>query len=416
MHIGIKNNGDLRMCSHSQSAGTGNTLLLKDNTVLTVSDLASPQVLNNDTLSQVRREMIEGKWPDQCMRCQADTASGNKSRNVWEAEKHQSAFTIDMALADTNEDGTINNPAIRSYDLRIGNTCNLRCSMCFPGESQKWYDIYQDVTGNDSFEVDDKIYKLANSKTAFSWSTNKINIDNLITNAAYITSIKLGGGEPLIIKHHKYILESLISAGYAKNIELEYSTNVTTFPPYLLNLWQHFKQIKICASVDAFGLANDAIRYPSSWTEVEANLRMLDDTPDNFYVFISSTVSLLSMEKYGELLAWIDSQQFKKIKQTASHLVYWPRWLSIVILDGDDFSKLIAPSLNDTKYDARLLAKIEQYNTLYNNVKVTDVNDLRTYRKQFVRSWDRLQHHQSQDWSTIFPVANEIVTKYRDIE
>ena len=39
------------------------------------------------------------------------------------------------------------------YDIRIGNLCNLRCKMCNPGESTKWYDEWMD-TMFDGFKSD----------------------------------------------------------------------------------------------------------------------------------------------------------------------------------------------------------------------------------------------------------------------
>ena len=45
-HLGVKNNGTLRMCSHSQSAGTGTTVLYQDGKRLYLEDLDSVDVLN----------------------------------------------------------------------------------------------------------------------------------------------------------------------------------------------------------------------------------------------------------------------------------------------------------------------------------------------------------------------------------
>jgi hypothetical protein len=60
-HIAVKNNGTLRMCSHSQSGSNGNTVLSKDKVTLNADNFANiNDVLNCDTLKQVRSDILRG--------------------------------------------------------------------------------------------------------------------------------------------------------------------------------------------------------------------------------------------------------------------------------------------------------------------------------------------------------------------
>ena len=59
-------------------------------------------------------------------------------------------------------------------------------------------------------------------------------------------------GEPLIIEEHKESLRSLVKNNKAKNIRLEYNTNLTTIPDEVFELWKNFKEIRIAASIDGF--------------------------------------------------------------------------------------------------------------------------------------------------------------------
>jgi MoaA/NifB/PqqE/SkfB family radical SAM enzyme len=412
-HLGIKNNGDLRMCSHSQSAGSGPTLLVKDGKTLTVNDLHDQDVLNCDTLKQVRLDMLQGRWPEQCRRCESESNIGANSRDKWETDRHRESFTKSMAIELTAADGTVTDCNFQDFDLRIGNQCNLRCVMCFPGEASKWYDAHAEITGLDHFVVDDTQYDLINSTNAFSWSKYKQNIESLIKNSSQLLKIKFGGGEPLLIKHHRYLLESLIAAGHSGRMELEYSSNVTVFPPDLFVLWQNFKKIRICASVDAVNTANEAIRYHTKWQTVVDNLRMLDDSEDNISVFISSTISTISLEHYGELLSWIEDQRFKKIKDNVSHLVYNPKYFNIAILEPHQMDRILRKVRSDILPYPRLSKKIDHYENLYNTIALDEVN-AELSRQWFVQIWDKFQLNQQQDWNNIFPIASTVVEDWKN--
>jgi sulfatase maturation enzyme AslB (radical SAM superfamily) len=401
------------MCSHSQSAGTGNTLLSNSDKILTIHDLDDYDVINCTTLKAVRKTMLDGQWPEQCQRCKDESAVGGNSRDKWETARHADSFTYDMALKLTDQDGKVNDTGFMDFDLRIGNQCNLRCVMCFPGEASKWYDSYENITDNDHFVVDNHIYDLKTSKNAFSWSRDKSNIDALIRKSKQLLKIKFGGGEPLLIKHHRYLLESLISAGYAGRMELEYSSNLTIFPPDLFTIWENFKQIRICASIDAYGIANDAIRYHSDWKAVTDNLHMLDNTKDNISVFLSTTISNLSLEHYGSLLLWAQQQRFKKIKEHASHLVYNPKHFSISILEKKHLDRMISKSKDAISDNARLVKRVQYYENLYNEVAMED-RDAIEHRISFVKIFDRLSIDQKQEWYDIFPIAAEVVNEWKD--
>jgi hypothetical protein len=284
--------------------------------------------------------------------------------------------------------------------------------MCFPGESTPWYKDYQEITGRDYFIVDNKRYSLIKSESDFDWSNDQKNIDLLVNASQYLNKIKFGGGEPLIIKYHHYLLTELIAKGYAGQIELEYSVNLTVFPPNLFELWKHFKVIRICASIDALGEANDAIRYPSKWETVEKNLRMLDDSADNIIVFTSTTVNLLSLEHFAKLQNWIDAQNYKKINKTsenpgASHLVYHPEWLNLNLLD--DFS--IFEELKSIPNAKRVIRKIDSYEQfVVDNATIDD-----RFRKEFARIFFKLEEKQQQDWVKLFPFAHSLAVRWSSL-
>lgn len=410
-HIGVKNNGALRLCSHSQSGNNKNTLL--DN--LTIDDIGSVDISNCSTLKQVRADMLAGNWPEQCRRCKMDSEAGHRSRNVWETERHADSFTQEYAESITLPDGTVTESNFQSFDLRIGNQCNLRCVMCFPGEATKWYKDYKDIIGEDTFSVDHRVYTLIPSEGDFNWIRAEEKVNKLISVSKHLNKIKFGGGEPLMIKHHKQLIQGLIDSGYAKNIELEYSSNVTVFPPDLFILWKEFKLIKICASIDSIGAANEAIRYPSTWHDVVTNLRMLDTTTDNIEVFTSTTISLLTLEHFANFMLWLDRQQFNKVNKNvfdllATHPVYSPGYLNIAILSKDQQDRIFS-LLRSKLSDSSMLSKIDYYENYCKLSELTET-DILLYRQQFVDRFERFAKNQNQDWTKIFPEAYKWIQEW----
>ena len=421
-HLAVKNNGTLRMCSHSQSGGNKNTVLIKDGQELNIEDLDTIDVMNSDNLKQVRRDILNDVWPEQCRRCNVESAAGHRSRNEWEAIRHKDTFTYEQAVATTADDGTIHDVEIQSYDLRLGNPCNLRCVMCFPGEATKWYSDYKEIIGDDDFTVDRKIYSLNPKDGDFNWVRSDEKVKSLVTASNNLNKIKFGGGEPLMIKKHYDIVKGLIEKGYSKDIELEYSSNITIFPPELFDLWQHFKVIKICASLDAIGIADEAIRYPSKWSVIEKNLKMLDSLDDKFTVFTSTTIGMLSIEHYAKTLLWLQEKDFKKINKdahsiSASHPIYAPHYLNIAILEPDQEKRIfdqlrdeITLSSVDNTTKTAIMGRIDFYHNYYELMKITD--DVNVYRKQFSERFYRFAKNQKQDWDAIFPQAARIVKEW----
>ena len=66
--------------------------------------------------------------------------------------------------------------------------------------------------------------------------------------APYIRSIKIIGGEPLVMKKHYELLEKIIESGHAKHIYLKYQTNLTKTKKGRHNIFTyipHFKNVSI---------------------------------------------------------------------------------------------------------------------------------------------------------------------------
>ena len=77
--------------------------------------------------------------------------------------------------------------------------------------------------------------------------------------------LKFTGGEPSIQPEVLTVLDTAISKGYSKQIELNLTTNATKFNRRLLDKLSEFATVKLNISVDGYGTVYDYIRYPFKW-------------------------------------------------------------------------------------------------------------------------------------------------------
>jgi organic radical activating enzyme len=408
-HVAVKSNGYLRVCSHSQSGGNKNTLLEH----LRIDDLKDTDVLNCNTLKDIRKQIINNKWPEQCRRCKIEKESGKRSRNEWEATMYD--FTKDDAKRITLEDGTITEHKILSLDLRLGNKCNLQCVMCYPGESNQWYKIQEQITGSKVFLIDDITYDV-NYKD-FTWSEQESYYKLLLEHSQYVKKIKFGGGEPFLEKQHITLLEGLITKGLAKDVELEYSINVTVLPNYVFDLFNKFKLVKLCASVDGIGIVDEAIRFPTKWSVVEKNLELLDNLPDNITVFTSTTISILNLEFLVDWMQWLKDKNFKKINKDTfagmvSHPVMNPKYLNIGLMTEQQHARMFT-YLNQITTDTDIKEKLLQWNIYTKSMPLTE-SEISQGRKELAEFFVKMSAIQNKDWSVIFPKCYKMIQEWND--
>jgi len=129
-------------------------------------------------------------------------------------------------------------------------------------------------------------------------------INQMIELAPYVKTLKIIGGEPLVMKQYYSVLDRLVQSGESKNIDIKYQTNLTKLKNgkhNFLNYISHFKLVTITVSVDAVGKYNDYIRRRSSFKEIEDNIEACSKY-DNVIININSTLSVPGILRYHEML------------------------------------------------------------------------------------------------------------------
>ena len=178
-HISIKNNGSYRVCCHSNTSLGQGILKNKNQKYLHISKAKWEEVMNSDSMKTIRKNMLKGKWSKECIRCKREFEIGMHSRNLY--ERKNLAVSIEpenypnymKTKQLTQKDGSISfkDFPISYLDIRFGNLCNLKCIMCGPTDSSKWYGDYYQLWKINYFKDHGNIIKL--KKINGAWKTEK---------------------------------------------------------------------------------------------------------------------------------------------------------------------------------------------------------------------------------------------------
>lgn len=354
IHLATRPNGDMRLCCSANASGAGS-----DHTVgLVKNEQGRPAnfqnelpltAWNNEYMKSVRTTMLEGKVPASCSKCFSEESKGVVSKRLWETYSWSNdGIDIKELVQQTQHDGTVPDQLVY-LDLRLGHTCNLKCVMCSPHDSSRWVSDHKKVF---------PLFKNENVKQQMKWDRSTFNNkwhenpnfwEQIYDQIPNLKQLYFAGGEPLMIKEHRYLLEEIIARGYADRILIRYNTNGTIIDEDMIDLWKQFKKVKIGFSIDDTHDRNGYIRYPSDWAVLEKNLARLDRTPDNIHVSIATAIQILNIKTLPQMAKWKISQNYRKVNLTNvvdgiqagggilnMHLLYIPTFLSIRVLPEQD--------------------------------------------------------------------------------
>ena len=138
-----------------------------------------------------------------------------------------------------------------------------------------------------------------------------------------------------MIDPHYTFLQKCVDKGYAKDIVVEYNSNLTNIPQRAWNIWKHFRKIGIGASIDAIGDLNRYIRYPSDFKTIWKNLEKLSTAEGNFSVWIAATINVYNVWELPEIIEHYLRNELPRINDDdvkpiiSPHPLHGPQFLNI---------------------------------------------------------------------------------------
>lgn len=326
-HFFVNIGGEVQVCCTSEErdnnikSTAGRSLKIQD------SPTAS-ETMNLPFMKNLRRQLLNGEWPEFCHRCKVDEEHGGTSRRNNELRRY-SPEALQTMIRGTAADGEIA-PAIDFLDLRLGSTCNLSCRMCSPRASSKWFAEWKGLTTR-PFEFSPAQLAGFQHQT---WYKDAAAREKVLGASENLRFLHFAGGEPLIVPEMQDILRTLIERGVSKNIQLSYNTNFTRIPENLPALWRQFKTVHLYMSIDGFGATNEYIRTHSRWSTIAENIAELDRSFTAWNVseaLLSCTVQAYNVHRLDQLFDFtLSLRNIEKIPQLI--LLHWPEIMQVGVL------------------------------------------------------------------------------------
>lgn len=263
------------------------------------------------------------------MKYREQVLAGKFDNKVPELLRAVNKFLKDGKLIDIDE---------RILDIKMkmfGNACNLDCYMCTPRSANTRIASLKKLERVFDPDLDPKDGDRMNTQK----HDDEQYLDDVASVAQYTRSIKLIGGEPLVMINHYKLLDKLVQTGYSNGISLIYKTNLSVFNMEgydFRNYFDHFKEFVMKISIDTYGEYNDYIRKKSDWDDLINNM-MTMKARKNARVNVHSVISMLSVLTFYKLQEYLE---LEKIDHTY-YILEYPKILHVKHLPVEIKEKLI---------------------------------------------------------------------------
>lgn len=371
-HLATFTNGDVTPCCVAKSYKNVN-----------LNNITIEDAWNHPEVRNVRQQLLNGEWPKNCERCYIDEKHGvdshrTSSNRVFEREHN---LTIDNFKSDTLD---ISN--LITLDLRLGNTCNLKCVMCRPNESHKWFEDIVELNKIDLPNIvkSDIDFKSNYNRQDYNWINKNVFWDNIDYILPNIKEFIFGGGEPFMLKEVKTLLQKAIDLDVAKHMSIRFHTNGTYLTSKDYELLKHFKRIQLMFSVDSVDEINHFLRYPADWSTLINTIRENEKYGPNIESFILCSLTGVSAYYVDRLYNFVHAQQWKKLPVTNIILgrVHAPVYLNPQALDSRR-KDIVAQKINQLckVYPAASKTLQENLNWIQGETDSANISDMIAYIK-----------------------------------
>lgn len=354
--------------------------------------------LHNSTFKKtIRKEMIDGKRPNECNYCWKveDSSTSFSDRIFKSSEPWSEKYYEEIVSMDWRENY---NP--KYVEVNFSNTCNFKCSYCGPQFSSKWVEEIENYGPYPTSRNFNDIEWLKKTNT-FPYKQTE---HNPYVEAFWkwwpdmfkdLHTFRITGGEPLLSKNTFKVLK-YIQENYKDNSNISLAINSNMGVPD--NLMNNFieivkdlsnnnkvRELIIFTSIEATDKQAEYIRFGLDHNKFWSNIdKILTELP-KVTVNIMSTFNALSVFTYDDLIEKVFELKKKHqnkerywvsaIQLDTSYL-RWPEHLSIKILD-EEHKKLIIKSAEKALYYG--IKEFNHNNYGFSNVEIQKIKRIYDY-------------------------------------
>ena len=247
-------NGTISRCGHMTNAPQFETLQQMDSSAW---------------LADIRNNMGQDIWPDECIRCKEIENIQNKSVRQQSLDRH-------APLLDSRSDYLVLGGV-------LDNVCNSACQTC-----------------NETLST--KIGSLLSKEYT------KINNSALINTLPVerIVQMDINGGEPSASPNYLKLLENL-----PPNVKhLRVNTNGSRLITVLPDLVKRGIKVTVTVSLDGIGSRHDYVRWPVKWQDVEHNIQTYQNMGLH-ELNTWTTVSALNIGDLKNIFSYVEQNNLK---------------------------------------------------------------------------------------------------------
>lgn len=349
------------------------------------------EIWNDTSYKNMRKKMLTGESCDECRGCYQQEAQGIESVR----QSKNRAYEKYMHLVNnTNEDGSLDELTLRHFDIRWSNICNFKCLSCSSTYSSTW------ATEDNDNGANKPVYIIAGG------DNNDELYKQFEPHFKDIETFYFAGGEPLLTGEHYKILEHLIDIGRT-DVKLEYNTNLSVLRyknKFVLDLWKHFSNVHVNASIDSWGSRAEYIREGTYWNNIEDSINRIKDQAPHVYLNTNSVISVFNMYTIPEFLDYMfDKGLFdKNTYNPYFYNIINPDCYSAKILD-DWMKYQIIDKLSKISYNKNIDSQIKKVITYIKNSKYDP-----KLRDQFLKRTAYYDKIRNRNFAETFPELFEL--------
>ncbi len=420
----ITPSGDFRVCALTNSRAMNQGMALDENGQLMNILTHSPnQGVNGKWHRMVRLNDVknDGSWHDLCSCCRdREIATGGDPKHI-AASRRQSMERRNPSLdpvnpnnyksVDMDENGYVKwNPT--TLDIRFGNLCNMKCVHCGPHYSNQWYEEsvgfrgllnYYDF-GERRLDLERNKHGKLVSKNEVRWWESDIWWQKFDEMLPTLEHIYLTGGEPMIVPAHDEMLDRIIASGRAREIYLDYDTNLSTINDKIARRWEHFKHVEIAGSMDAAYEHYEFVRSGGRWDTFSNNVKKIKEYEKNGIVKLYRLTSCVQPTTLYTMLKaeeWVLSQNVPfQVRFIDSPLMH-----SIMSLPKSAKEEVIEYY---SKHDTVTSKLITEWTQDHLDEKYEHPEEV----KKYVRLMDYLDTTRKTNWKEIIPETWSLINRH----
>jgi MoaA/NifB/PqqE/SkfB family radical SAM enzyme len=254
------------------------------------------EYFNSTEIEQVRQDLVKGVKNHNCNKCWKDERNGGDSLRL--------ITNRTIALhSKVNLQEQIDNPKtsnIKSFDLTLGNLCNLKCVMCSPTLSSQ---LLVEAKLNNTLQ---RRYGPEENQKDFNWPKGEDFVEWCNRYLPEAIHIKFTGGEPFLVPWIYDVIRSIPDEQKSRCV-LHFTTNLTIINDKLFEEFRKFKEVWISVSVEGTSETFEYLRYGHSWAKLSSNIKsILSKKISNLMFKVNHVVQTPSYHSITDMTKFFD--------------------------------------------------------------------------------------------------------------